>query len=404
MHPSHIAVFNVPPPAFDKRHSKLLSFDNQTHILLGNFQHSLHKRQTTWTYLEPNHKVAMADVATTMKGFGESMGNYTTTFVNGPYSVQMDVPSWVKQKQRKTVGRKLGRKLMLVWDGSGVDVNHIDFEGRAFWGGNFVPGSPDTDENGHGTIIAGIAAGTSYGVAKKANIISVKCLKVDGTGDIGTIIEGLHYILQRIQTNPRKAIVNLSVVADKSEALNLAVDALSRAGAIVVAAAGNYHEGNDPSTRNSCNYSPASASTVISVGSTDEKDQFAPFSKDGKCITILAPGAAILSDTKGGPSNMTKTWYSGTSYSAPHVSGVVALLSNQQTINNTQQQLNDLATQGIVTNMTQDTANLLVFNGVEASQMGSVISANNHQGSNGGLTLGRPLYWLPILAWIFFYF
>jgi hypothetical protein len=63
---------------------------------------------------------------------------------------------------------------MLVWDGSGVDVNHIDFEGRAFWGGNFVPGSPDTDENGHGTIIAGIAAGTSYGVAKKANIISVK--------------------------------------------------------------------------------------------------------------------------------------------------------------------------------------------------------------------------------------
>jgi hypothetical protein len=101
MQPSHIAVFNIPPLAFDKRHSKLLSFDNQTHILLGNFQHPLHKRQTTWTYLEPNHKVAMADVATTMKGFGESMGNYTTTFMNGPYSVQMDVPSWVKEKQRR---------------------------------------------------------------------------------------------------------------------------------------------------------------------------------------------------------------------------------------------------------------------------------------------------------------
>lgn len=55
-----------------------------------------------------------------------------------------------------------------------MDVNHTDFKGRAVWGGNFVPGSPDVDENGHGTILAGIAAGTEYGVAKEANIISVK--------------------------------------------------------------------------------------------------------------------------------------------------------------------------------------------------------------------------------------
>lgn len=53
-------------------------------------------------------------------------------------------------------------------------MNHTDFNGRAVWGGNFVPGSPDVDENGHGTILAGIAAGTEYGVAKEANIIAVK--------------------------------------------------------------------------------------------------------------------------------------------------------------------------------------------------------------------------------------
>lgn len=85
---------------------------------------------------------------------------------------------WIGKPRKKIKKKSGGRKLMLEFGcggtKSGVDVNHSDFDGRAFWGGNFVPGSPDTDENGHGTIIAGIAAGTSFGVAKKANIISVK--------------------------------------------------------------------------------------------------------------------------------------------------------------------------------------------------------------------------------------
>ncbi|KAI8327734.1 peptidase S8/S53 domain-containing protein [Chlamydoabsidia padenii] len=364
-----------------EKNVKLLSFDDHTHFLIGHLQETpiLLKRQTGWTFLESDQKVTIADYFNNNTNNNNNNNNdynvidnttlSNNNMVKGPYSIQMDVPSWglsrISQRYLPLVDafgypHDAGKNVDIYIVDSGVDISNSDFEGRAIWGGNFVPGSPDNDENGHGTIIAGIAAGTSYGVAKQANIISVKCLKADGTGNVAHIIEGLHYILGRIQSKPHpsKAIINLSVVAGKSDSLNLAVDALTRAGAIVVAAAGNYHEGDDPATRDACNYSPASASTVISVGSTDQKDQFAPFSKGGRCVTILAPGAAILSDTRSNTTESSeglKTWYSGTSYSAPHVSGVAALLLNQpgMQLNAVTQQLYSLATQDIIKNITQ---------------------------------------------------
>ncbi|CAO3600344.1 unnamed protein product [Absidia cylindrospora] len=444
----HIAIFNSTLnheflSSLSKRQLgsdfKVLSFDDHTHILLGNFHHpdhsTLFKRQEGWIDLELNHKVTIADHNIQIHGSNNNkhiIDNDNNATVEGPYSVQLDVPSWglsrISQRQLPLANafgypHDAGKGVDIYIVDSGVDANNSDFEGRVTVGGNFIHGSPDGDENGHGTILAGIAAGTEYGVAKKANIISIKCLSANGTGDIGTIIEGLHYILHDIQSRPQppRAIINLSLVAKKSAALNQATDALTRAGAIVVAAAGNYHEGDDHSTRNACNYSPASASTVITVGSTDDKDQFASFSKDGKCIDILAPGTSILSDSRQSDSSSAKgikTWYSGTSYSAPHVAGVLALLSNQvsssspssvsESKSNTTetetapssisvntssftdnqrviQHLFSLASPDIISNVTKDTPNLLVFNGVETSQMSSTIAASKHHGSSGAI-------------------
>lgn len=81
------------------RDYKVLSFDDQTHILLGNFPQQHHKRQNGWMSVEPNQEVAIAGSSTRATFNTTSTGGYNTT-VPGPYAIQMDVPSWVKHPPR----------------------------------------------------------------------------------------------------------------------------------------------------------------------------------------------------------------------------------------------------------------------------------------------------------------
>lgn len=67
---------------------------------------------------------------------------------------------------------------------TGVNIGHVDFEGRAFLGYNAYPGVAHTDTVGHGTHCAGTAVSRTYGVAKKANVMSVK---VFGDGDVSLL-------------------------------------------------------------------------------------------------------------------------------------------------------------------------------------------------------------------------
>ncbi|RWS18619.1 hypothetical protein B4U80_12461, partial [Leptotrombidium deliense] len=70
---------------------------------------------------------------------------------------------------------------------------HPDLLGRVTFGRNFVPGEANDDLNGHGTAVASGAAGTTAGVAKKAQIIAVKVLNAAGGGTIGNIVAGLMF-------------------------------------------------------------------------------------------------------------------------------------------------------------------------------------------------------------------
>lgn len=80
--------------------------------------------------------------------------------------------------------------------------------------------------------------------------------------------------------------------------------------------------GNDGST--TPNY-PAAYSTVISVASTDSADNISSFSNRGSWVQAAAPGTTILSTFPGS----SYAYLSGTSMSAPHVSGLAALLAGQ---------------------------------------------------------------------------
>ena len=72
--------------------------------------------------------------------------------------------------------------LYLLWPtDTGIFVDHPAFDGRASWGTTFG-GYPDQDGNGHGTHCAGTAVSGPFGVAKSANVIAVKVLNDDGSG------------------------------------------------------------------------------------------------------------------------------------------------------------------------------------------------------------------------------
>lgn len=79
---------------------------------------------------------------------------------------------------------------------TGIDVHHPEFEGRAHWGINLIAGSPDTDENGHGTHCAGVIAGAHVGIAKKAEVVAVKALDRYGGGVVSNMILGLDFVMR----------------------------------------------------------------------------------------------------------------------------------------------------------------------------------------------------------------
>ena len=76
---------------------------------------------------------------------------------------------------------------------TGIRTTHVEFQGRASFGANFVPGSDDDDGNGHGSHVAGTIAGRTYGVAKQAEVVAVKVLDGNGEGTNEMVIDGMQW-------------------------------------------------------------------------------------------------------------------------------------------------------------------------------------------------------------------
>ena len=210
-----------------------------------------------------------------------------------------------------------------------------------------------SDGYGHGTHVASIIGGDGsesngqyIGVAPMANIINVKVSNDNGSATIKDVVQGLQWVLQnKAAYNIR--VVNLSLNSAVPESyntspLNAAVEILWFNGIVVVVSAGNKGSGTV--------YPPANDPFVITVGATDDlgtssitDDKVASFSAYGKTESgfdkpdLVAPGTNIIARIVNGnmglagahPSNKVNSQYfrmSGTSMSAPVVSGAVALL------------------------------------------------------------------------------
>ncbi|KAF9282429.1 hypothetical protein BGZ74_002154 [Mortierella antarctica] len=237
---------------------------------------------------------------------------------------------------------------------TGVFIEHSDFEGRASWGANFIDGSEDTDENGHGTHVAGTIGGTKYGVAKQVEIVGVKVLDAEGSGSTSGVIAGMDWVAANAV--PGKSVVNMSLGGSKSTALNAAAGRLYAKNIPLIVAAGNS------ATTSACSQSPAGAANAYTVAASDKYDRVASFSSYGTCVEIFGPGVGITSAWIG--STTATNTISGTSMATPHVVGVAALYLSFNSIPTAQglfDKLTATATPNKITGNLKQSPNKLVY-------------------------------------------
>jgi subtilisin family serine protease len=197
---------------------------------------------------------------------------------------------------------------------TGVRTTHRDFGGRASHGWDFVDGDRTaTDGNGHGTHVAATAAGTGFGVAKKARVVSVRVLDNAGAGTTARVIAGIEWVTRNAR---RPAVANLSLGGRYNAQLDAAVRASVRSGVTYTVAAGN--EG-----RSAALGSPAGVREAVTVGATDRGDAKWASSNHGSALDLFAPGVSIVSASHTG--DTARVAYSGTSMAAPHAAGAAAL-------------------------------------------------------------------------------
>ncbi|MFI0722438.1 type VII secretion-associated serine protease mycosin [Streptomyces sp. NPDC021224] len=180
-------------------------------------------------------------------------------------------------------------------------------------------GRGTTDPVGHGTEVAGIIAArpspaTGFvGLAPEATLISLRQAGEDGTGTV----DGLARALRKAVAEGA-GVINISQDTPRgTPGLAAAVAAAVAADAVIVASAGNG--GSDGVFRTTY---PGGYPGVLAVGASDRNNERAPFSQAGDFVGVAAPGVDILSTVPGGGQCLDN----GTSFAAPYVAGVAALI------------------------------------------------------------------------------
>ncbi|MEV7066516.1 type VII secretion-associated serine protease mycosin [Streptomyces collinus] len=232
-----------------------------------------------------------------------------------------------------------GKGMRVAVIDTGVDVTNPQLTDAvdAKSGRNFLPenlkdndGNPiergkengTTDTVGHGTKVAGIIAarpakGTGFvGLAPDATIIPIQQNDAEGNGDVGTLTAAIRYAVQA-----GADVINISQDTTKpmtsTSDLKLAIDQALNKKIVVVASAGNDGLGGNVKETY-----PASYEGVLAVAASDRNNERAAFSQSGEFVGVAAPGVDMISTVpKGGHCSDN-----GTSFSAPYVAGLAALI------------------------------------------------------------------------------
>lgn len=259
------------------------------------------------------------------------------SFPNGPYPGR----PWALQRVMldELWSRTKGKGVRVAVIDTGVDVknpqlkNAVDVKS----GRNLLPGKPKdqdgnpvgrgnasgtTDTAGHGTRVAGIIAArhakdTGFvGLAPEATIIPVQQNDAYGNGSVETLIEAIRHAVS-VGADVINISQDTSDAKDPGQSLERAIDAALDKDIVVVASAGN--DGDNGKGKKTY---PASYDGVLAVAASDRNNERAAFSQSGTWVDVAAPGVDMISTVPGGGHCSD----SGTSFSAPYVTGVVALL------------------------------------------------------------------------------
>ncbi|KAF0324678.1 hypothetical protein GQ607_008117 [Colletotrichum asianum] len=248
---------------------------------------------------------------------------------------------------------------------SGVLSTHSQFGGRATLGYN-VFSSAHVDSIGHGTHVAGTIGGSTYGVAKQTNIISVKVFE-GRQSTTSAILAGFNWAVNDIVSKSRasRSVINMSLGGEATTTWTTAINAAYNQGVLSVVAAGNGDENGNPLPVSS--QSPANAPNALTVAAIDSSWRPASFTNYGAGVDIFGPGVSILSSYIGG--NSATASLSGTSMAAPHLAGLAVYLQALEGLSTpaaVTNRIKALGTTGLVTGTLSGSPNLVSFNGASA--------------------------------------
>lgn len=250
---------------------------------------------------------------------------------------------------------------------TGIDDDHPDLAANVGAGKAFVDCQGSncnrswSDDNGHGTHCAGIAAAEDddegvIGVSPGATLHAVKVLDGDGAGYWSDIAAGIEWVADQGYDVANISLGGSSASSTVEDACRYAYDR----GVLLVAAAGNRGPCSD------CVGYPATYSSVMAISATSSDDSLATFSSTGPEVELAAPGDEIYSTVIGGYDT-----YSGTSMACPHVSGAGAqLMDNGYTNAEARRRLTDTA-EDVGLSSTESGAGLL---DVETAMSGGIDS------------------------------
>lgn len=213
-----------------------------------------------------------------------------------------------------------GKGITVAVVDSGSDLSHPDLQANLLPGYNFGDNNANPqDQLGHGTMVSGLVgavANNSLGVSGVAPGVKLLPLKINagsgGSFQSSAVAQAIDYAVAN-----GAQVINLSLTIDsETELVRQAVNRALAANVIVVAAAGN---------KGGAVEFPATVSGVIGVANVDGSDTLYTSSNRGAEIAIAAPGVQPMSTLLGGRYG---SWGSGsgTSYSSPIVSGILAIL------------------------------------------------------------------------------
>lgn len=257
-----------------------------------------------------------------------SLAQVTEFKPNDPKFSTQTAPQQVRADEAWLIAR--GKGVVVAVLDTGVDYNHEDLSGRVTKGKDYVNNDNDPiDDHFHGTHVAGIAAAKGNnskgvaGIAWDTQILAIKiCGGLAGVPGVGLVTGCPDSAITSgiVEATTKAKIINMSIGDNPSKQVGAeaAITAATTAGVLVIAAAGNKNT--------AVIQYPCAFAGVLCVGNATSSDTRYATSNFGPHVHIAAPGDNILSTVPSFNDPSGYRSYTGTSQSAPLVSGVAALV------------------------------------------------------------------------------